>query len=101
MRSILFFVFSTICSLVFSQRFTPESYFGYKLGTQFTPQYQVVNYYNALQSNFPTNVKIEKYGKTNENRDLILVYIGTAENIAKLEQNSSQRIHYRTFWHFL
>jgi len=90
MKSILFFVFSTICSLVFSQSFTPESYFGYKLGTQFTPQYQVVNYYNALQASFAANIKIEKYGKTNENRDLILVYIGTAENIAKLEQIKSE-----------
>jgi hypothetical protein len=69
-----------------AQTFNPEKYLGYKIGTRFTPQHTVVSYFKALEVNFPTQLKIENYGKTNENRDLILAYIGTAENIAKLDQ---------------
>ena len=86
MKYIFNFLFTSIGLLSYSQTFSPEKYFGYKLGTQFTPHYQVVNYYQALETNFPKNIKVEQYGRTNENRALILAYIGTAENIAKLEQ---------------
>ncbi|MFM7662235.1 MAG: zinc carboxypeptidase, partial [Bacteroidota bacterium] len=86
MKSILLVQFLFLGCLFYAQSFSPEKHFGYKLGTKFTPQHEVVSYFNALQTNFSTKIKIEKYGKTNENRDLILVYIGTVENIVKLEQ---------------
>ena len=90
MKSIILIQFLLVNCLFYAQSFSPEKHFGYKLGTKFTPQHEVVSYFNSLQANFPSTVKIEKYGKTNENRDLILVYIGTAENIAKLEQIKSE-----------
>jgi hypothetical protein len=90
MKSIILIQFLLVSCLFYAQSFSPEKHFGYKLGTKFTPQHEVVSYFNALQANFASTVKIEKYGKTNENRDLILVYIGTAENIAKLEQIKSE-----------
>ncbi|MFM7667265.1 MAG: M14 metallopeptidase family protein [Bacteroidota bacterium] len=89
MKSILLVQFLFLGCLFYAQSFSPEKHFGYKLGTKFTPQHEVVSYFNTLQSNFPSTVKIEKYGKTNENRDLILAFIGTTENIAKLEQIKS------------
>lgn len=77
--------------LVFSmqamaQNFTPASFLGYEIGTQFTRQDKVVSYFNALQSAFPTMMKVEKYGETYEHRDLILAFIGTPENLKKLEE---------------
>lgn len=86
MKSIILIQFLLVSSFFYAQSFSPEKHFGYKLGTKFTPQHEVVSYFNALQANFPSKIKIEKYGKTNENRDLILAYIGTPENVAKLEQ---------------
>ena len=90
MKSIILIQFLLVSCLFYAQSFSPEKHFGYKVGTKFTPQHEVVSYFNALQANFASTVKIEKYGKTNENRDLILVYIGSAENIAKLEQIKSE-----------
>jgi hypothetical protein len=86
MKYIFSFLFTSIGFLSYSQTFSPEKYFGYKLGTQFTPHYQVINYYKTLETNFPANIRVQQYGRTNENRELILAYIGTAENIARLEQ---------------
>ena len=83
---IISFVFIIIGQELNSQTFNPEKYLGYKIGTRFTPHHTVVSYFKALEVNFPTQLKIENYGKTNENRDLIIAYIGTAENIAKLDQ---------------
>ena len=58
-----------------AQNFTPTSYLGYEIGTRFTRQDKVVGYFQALQSAFPTTLKVEKYGETYEHRDLILAFI--------------------------
>ena len=88
MKYSIYILFSLLFSgsMVYAQSFTPEKYLGYKIGTRFTPQHTVVNYFKALEANFPKQIKIEMYGKTNENRDLMLAYIGTPENIAQLDQ---------------
>ena len=88
MKYSIYILFSLLFtgSMIYAQSFTPEKYLGYKIGTRFTPQHTVVNYFKALEANFPKQIKIEMYGKTNENRDLMLAYIGTPENIAQLDQ---------------
>ena len=72
--------------IVQAQKFTPASYLGYEIGARFTRQDKVVGYFQALQSAFPTMMKVEKYGETYEHRDLILAFIGTPENLKKLEE---------------
>lgn len=69
-----------------AQNFTPASYLGYEIGERFTRQDKVVSYFHALQTAFPTTIKVEKYGETYEHRDLILAFIGTPENLKKLEE---------------
>ncbi len=64
---------------------TPEQFLGYKVGTHFTPHYKIVNYVRAVAQAKPDMVRIEKYGETNEGRELLLIYITTPENLKNLE----------------
>lgn len=64
---------------------SPEQFLGYKIGTHFTPDYKIVNYFNAVARAKPDMVKVEKYGETYEGRELILAYIASPENLQKLE----------------
>jgi hypothetical protein len=76
-----------LASNSFSQKIqSPSEYFGYELGTYFTRHHQVVDYFKQLEKNAPSSIKVEKYGATNEKRDLIVAYISTPENLKNLEQ---------------
>lgn len=66
--------------------FTPKQFLGYNIGEQFTRHHRVVDYFFALEKAFPTQIKVQKVGQTYEKRDLLLVYIGTPENLKKLEE---------------
>ena len=78
-----------LCLLTFvmdAQNFTPTSFLGYEIGTRFTRQDKVVDYFYALQAAYPSMMKVEKYGETYEHRDLLLAFFGTQENLKKLEE---------------
>ncbi len=86
----IFLVISTILLLtntsVSSQNLkSPSEFLGYELGTRFTRHYQVLDYlyYVSKASN---NLKLEKYGETNEFRPLVVSYVSSEENIQQLEQ---------------
>ena len=84
LSSLLLFVFSVL--MLNAQTVpSPESYLGYKVGTQFTRHHQIVGYFNTIAQAKPDMVKIMPYGKTNEGRDLMVAVIGLPENIVKLE----------------
>jgi uncharacterized membrane protein len=81
------FLLFALASNSFSQKTqSPSEYFGYELGTYFTRHHQVVDYFKQLEKNAPSTIKLEKYGATNEKRDLIVAYISTPENLKNLEQ---------------
>ena len=65
--------------------FSPESFLGYSIGKQFTMHHRVVDYFSALEKEFPQNIKVEKYGQTYEKRDLLLAFIGSEENLKNIE----------------
>jgi len=64
---------------------TPDEFLGYSLGSKFTPHYKIVNYFNQAAAAMPQVMKLEKYGETNEGRDLLLAFVSSAENMARLE----------------
>jgi hypothetical protein len=64
---------------------SPDEYLGYPLGTRFTLHYKIVQYVEALAKSRPDMMKIEYYGKTYEGRPLLVTYISSPENMAKLE----------------
>ena len=64
---------------------SPQEFLGYELGTQFTRHYQVVNYFNHLSESHP-QVKLETYGKTYEDRPLIVAFVSSEKNLNQLEK---------------
>jgi hypothetical protein len=70
---------------LFAQRIkSPSEFLGYEIGSRFTRHHKVVDYFKYV-SNTLSNVKLEKYGETNENRPLYVSYISSQENISNLE----------------
>lgn len=69
-----------------SQSFeSPSQFLGYDLGTQFSRHHQVVDYFKYVAAQLPNQIKLEKYGETNERRPLYVTYISSDENIKNLE----------------
>jgi len=69
---------------IFSQSKSPNEFLGYELGDRFTRHHQVVDYFKHIADE-NENVKLIKYGETNENRSLQLAFITAPKNFAKLE----------------
>lgn len=69
---------------------SPEQYFGYPLGTYFSRHHQVVDYFKQLEKNAPSNIRISSYGKTTENRELMVAFISSEENLKNLESIRQQ-----------
>ena len=83
-KAILLLSFLTIGS-IFSQTIqSPSEFLGYEIGSRFTRHHKVVDYFEYV-SNTLSNVQLEKYGETNENRPLYVSYISSEENIKNLE----------------
>lgn len=69
----------------FSQEIqSPSEFLGYEIGSRFTRHHKVIDYFKYV-SNLLSNVKLEKYGETNEFRPLYVTYISSQENIDNLE----------------
>lgn len=81
-----FLSFLLLTSAAFAQNVpSPESYLGYKVGTRYTRHHKIVEYFNAVAKARPDMVKLEQYGLTNEGRELMLAFVGTPENMQRLE----------------
>lgn len=65
---------------------SPTVFLGYEHGSYFSRHHQVVDYFKMLESNGAGMVQLDEYGKTNENRELLLAYISTTENIQNLDK---------------
>ncbi|WP_317169496.1 M14 metallopeptidase family protein [Mucilaginibacter humi] len=64
---------------------SPSQFLGYQLGTQFTYQYRIAEYFKYVAAE-AKNVKLLQYGSTNEGRPLIAMFIASTENIGKLDE---------------
>ena len=80
---LLFIGFYTV-SFLYAQ--SPEAFLGYKIGTRFTRHHQIVEYFKAIAAANTEQVKIEKYGETNEGRELLLAFVSSKENMEHLDQ---------------
>lgn len=88
MKKILFGLFCmgiTVAAIAQSVP-SPEQFLGYKVGTRFTRHHRIVDYVKTIAGARPDMVKVEKYGETNEGRELMLAFVSTPENMQKLEQ---------------
>src|SRR4051794_18075881 len=82
----LLFALLLLSSSSFAQIKSPGEFLGYQLGDRFTPHYKIVNYFNQAAASMPQMMKLEKYGQTNEGRDLLLACVSSAENISKIDE---------------
>jgi hypothetical protein len=67
----------------------PKDVLGYHIGApgKLTYYADIVKYYRALAAAAPTRVKIETIGKSDEDRELVVVWISSEANIKNLQQN--------------
>lgn len=84
-RSFLTAILCVLSLNLFAQLQSPDEFLGYELGTRFTPNYKVVDYYQHVASQM-SNVTHYEYGQTNELRPLIVNMISSQENIDNWEQ---------------
>ncbi|MFT3827559.1 MAG: M14 family metallopeptidase [Chitinophagaceae bacterium] len=64
---------------------SPDQFLGYKLGSRYTPHFNVVNYFRYVAEAVPNMVKLEQYGTTNEGRPLLLATVAEPGNLSKIE----------------
>lgn len=80
----LFSYFSFLPVLLYAQLQSPNDFLGYELGEKFTRHHQVVNYFTYISEN-SEKVTLTQYGKTYEDRPLILAFVSSEKNLANLE----------------
>jgi hypothetical protein len=84
MRGLLLSICLVLTGGLYAQIVTPSEFLPHNLGETFTPHHLLVDYYQQIAEASP-RVKLEQYGLTNEDRPLLLAFVSTPENIAKLE----------------
>ncbi|SKA06475.1 Zinc carboxypeptidase [Sediminibacterium ginsengisoli] len=80
------FLFLAAVKMVAAQTLqSPEQFLGYKVGSKYTRHYRIVDYFRSVAQAKPAMVKLEKYGETNEGRELMMAFISSPENIQQLD----------------
>src|SRR5215212_3708785 len=86
LKRLVFFIIALVTlQFSFAQLKSPEEFLGYKLGSRYTPHWCIVEYYRHIAGAAPSVVKLQKYGKTNEGRVLMVVFVSSSANISNLE----------------
>ncbi len=87
MKKIFYSVFLLFATTILSAQNipSPKQFLGYEVGEHFTPTYKIDSYFNAVAQGAPSMVKVQKYGETNEGRDMIVAFISSPQNIQNLE----------------
>ncbi|MDE2995205.1 MAG: M14 family metallopeptidase [Bacteroidota bacterium] len=80
--------FAAVMLIPFAAAQTPTSpaeYLGYELGDRFTPHHQIVGYFRQVAEE-SDRVQMITYGRTNEGRELVLAFVSSPGNLARLEE---------------
>ena len=64
---------------------SPDAFLGYALGEQFTPHHRIVAYFEQVARE-SDRVQLTTYGRTNEGRPLMLAFVSSPANLARLEE---------------
>ncbi|MEL7221247.1 MAG: zinc carboxypeptidase, partial [Bacteroidota bacterium] len=62
----------------------PSDFLPHKLGETFTPHHLLVDYFEHVAAN-SAMVELMEYGRTNEDRPLMLAVVSSEENMAQIE----------------
>src|SRR5688572_10821170 len=68
---------------------TPRDVLGYHVGApaKLTYYADALKYYRALAAALPQRVKVETIGRSDEDRELVVVWISSDDNMANLQKN--------------
>ena len=69
---------------VSAQTKSPSEFLGYELGDRFTPHHRIVAYFEHVAAT-NSNVKLQYYGTTYEQRPLLVAFVSAQENINRME----------------
>jgi len=75
---------AALATAVWGQLLSPDQFLPHKLGEMYTPHHMLADYFEHVAANSP-NVKLSTYGRTHEQRPLLLAAVSTPENLAQLE----------------
>lgn len=92
MTKSIFVIFGTLCLFILAAlphttvaQPSPSEFLEYELGDRFTPHHRILDYFSAVADE-SDRVKFKKYGQSYEKRPLKVAFVGSEENIARLEQ---------------
>ena len=84
--AVFFYFITVIQTFSFGQSLvSPGQFLGYELGEKFTYHHRVLEYFKYV-GDHSENVLIQPYGHTYEERELLVAYVSSAQNLEKLEQ---------------
>ena len=63
---------------------SPDDFLPHRLGETFTPHHLLVSYFQHIAEN-SDQIQLQEYGRTYEQRPLMLAVISSAENMAQIE----------------
>jgi hypothetical protein len=87
MNKFILFTILFLASHVFAQDVPSlKSLLGHGIGVEFTRHHEVISFYENLHLAFPKESKILEYGETNEGRKLMLFFMGSEENLNRLDE---------------
>jgi hypothetical protein len=87
MRNILVIALLLFCKLSDAQSLqSPKQFLGYELGEKFTPHYKIADYFEAAAKAAPQQMKLEKYGETNEGRPLYIAVLSSPDNMGHIDE---------------
>ena len=83
---IILLIHTTALTIAYPQGVrSPEEFLGYPLGRHFTYHHLVVDYFRQVAKG-SDKVQLYQYGETNERRELIVAYVSSPANLARLEE---------------
>ena len=78
-------VLSTVFITTAQNLKSPSEFLGFEIGTQFSRNHEVIDYFKHVESQVPNQVKLQEYGRTYERRPLMVAYVSSEENMRNLE----------------
>lgn len=69
----------------------PKDFLGYEVGEMHASPYEIMAYFRKLAEK-SDRMKVETYGRTYENRELMLVTVSSPENLKKIDQIRAEHL---------
>ncbi len=93
MQRFLVLVAAATLQTAYGQPQSPDTFLGYRAGSDFTPHHRVVDYFEHVAQTSP-NVKLIEYGHTYEGRPLLYAIVASRSNLEAMETIRSAHLQH-------